>query len=241
MRDRETNRSRGFGFVTFATTDSALKAHANHFLELRGRKMEIKLAVPKGKQLTTPSIVQSHLTHPTTYDPANYAALTEYYRQMQMATPSDNIQNPSVYNDPKAYLDALVAAYTSTYGPDVAAQAAAYYSQFLTTPDSAESNVAAKPLSSDKNDNDTDIAVEKDTVNKNEISESRDQTSVSTSSNIVSSRSQSKSPSRSYKRDENRSSDLRSRRRDRSRSPARSRSPERYSARSNERRYKSRH
>jgi RNA-binding protein Musashi len=238
MRDRETNRSRGFGFVTFATTESALKAHGNHFLELRGRKMEIKLAVPKGKQLTTPAIVQSYPTQSTAYDPANYAALSEYYRQMQMATPSDNIQNPSVYGDPKAYLDALVAAYTSTYGPDVAAQAAAYYSQYLNTPGSVETDIlAAKSLPSDKNDNDTDIAVEKDALNKNEISKSRDQNT----SNNASSRSQSKSPSRSYKRDENRSSDLRSRRRDRSRSPLRSRSPERYSSRSTERRYKSRH
>lgn len=48
MRDKVTGKSRGFGFVTYKTqetTDTALKRTD---LELDGRKLELKLAVPKG-------------------------------------------------------------------------------------------------------------------------------------------------------------------------------------------------
>lgn len=46
MKDRTTGRSRGFGYVTFATTESAEKAlGSSHFLN--GRMLDVKVATPK--------------------------------------------------------------------------------------------------------------------------------------------------------------------------------------------------
>lgn len=56
MKDRATGRSRGFGYVTFATSESAEKAlGSSHFLN--GRMLDIKVATPKesmqGQQVAT--------------------------------------------------------------------------------------------------------------------------------------------------------------------------------------------
>ena len=44
--DRETNRPRGFGFVTFASGEPVAKLCKLHFIELHGKMVEIKAAQP---------------------------------------------------------------------------------------------------------------------------------------------------------------------------------------------------
>jgi RNA recognition motif-containing protein len=162
MRDHATGRSRGFGFVTFATTEGVAKTVAEKFIEYQGRRMEIKPAVPKGRQAPQPSAGAMGFNPAAAagMDPAQYAAMSEYYKSayaMQAAQAAQAGQaaagaNPVLaamtaagYTDPKAYLDAMVQAYTQSYGPEMAAQVAAYYAPYLNIP--AAEGAAASPAS----------------------------------------------------------------------------------------------
>ncbi len=49
LREQGTAKSRGFGFVTFTTVAAANNALSSHHHVIDGRKVESKLAVPKGK------------------------------------------------------------------------------------------------------------------------------------------------------------------------------------------------
>ena len=49
MYDYVTSRPRGFGFVTFANPESASRLLRSKFYELNGRRIEVKLAVPREK------------------------------------------------------------------------------------------------------------------------------------------------------------------------------------------------
>lgn len=47
VKDRDTGRSRGFGFITFATADEAKKALSMDGKEISGRKIRVNLAEDK--------------------------------------------------------------------------------------------------------------------------------------------------------------------------------------------------
>ncbi|GMM33810.1 Hrp1 protein [Saccharomycopsis crataegensis] len=50
MIDKDTRRSRGFGFVTYDSPEAVDNVCQNQYLELKGRRMEIKRAEPRGQQ-----------------------------------------------------------------------------------------------------------------------------------------------------------------------------------------------
>lgn len=52
MRDKATGKSRGFGFVTYTTQETTDEVLKRTDLELDKRKLELKLAVPKGGSVT---------------------------------------------------------------------------------------------------------------------------------------------------------------------------------------------
>ncbi|XP_066164504.1 heterogeneous nuclear ribonucleoprotein 1 isoform X1 [Oryza sativa Japonica Group] len=47
MRNRTTNRARGFGFISFDSHEAVCKILLNRFHNLNGRDVEVKIAVPK--------------------------------------------------------------------------------------------------------------------------------------------------------------------------------------------------
>lgn len=49
IMDRDTGKSRGFGFVTFASADDAEKAIASNGIEILGRIVRIDKAEDKGR------------------------------------------------------------------------------------------------------------------------------------------------------------------------------------------------
>ncbi|KAG2352433.1 hypothetical protein BDR07DRAFT_1313790, partial [Suillus spraguei] len=56
MRDRDTGRSRGFGFVTYGTTEEANNAIANmNEQEVDGRRIKVNLANPRSSATGAPS------------------------------------------------------------------------------------------------------------------------------------------------------------------------------------------
>ncbi|PJF19796.1 Hrp1p [Paramicrosporidium saccamoebae] len=99
MRDRESGRSRGFGFVTFTTYEGAQKACNDADLRIRGRRVEVKLAVPKGRTVSTKSDASNNGSDP-------YAAWTEYFKQY----PEYYEAMMKAYSNP-----ATMAAYYSQY------------------------------------------------------------------------------------------------------------------------------
>ncbi|KAI8389010.1 related to Nuclear polyadenylated RNA-binding protein 4 [Nakaseomyces glabratus] len=52
MLDKDTGRSRGFGFITYDTPDAVDKVCQNKFIDFKGRKIEIKRAAPRHLQKT---------------------------------------------------------------------------------------------------------------------------------------------------------------------------------------------
>lgn len=49
MIDKDTGRSRGFGFITFDSPDAVDRVCVNKFLTLKGKAMEVKRAAPRGQ------------------------------------------------------------------------------------------------------------------------------------------------------------------------------------------------
>ncbi len=216
MRDRETGRSRGFGFVTFAEHSSLQAAAKHQFLEYQGRKMEIKLAVPKGRNMPSQATVMPNM------DPAQYAAMQEYYKAYAASNGSSSmLQMPSasMSSDPKAYMDAMIAAYTAAYGPEMAAAAAAYYAPYLNT------SIPKSASDTQEQSTTSNISPNVDTASASDRSKITRQRSPRRSSSR--SRSRSRSPYDRYSRNggRRRRDDSRDRYHRRGRSSSRSSSP----------------
>jgi cold-inducible RNA-binding protein len=80
LRDRETTRSKGFGFVTFSTKVEARKAAAVSSIELKGRRVDIKLSLPKEKITRKPPGEPSQQQSMSSSPPAYDAHLNDMYR-----------------------------------------------------------------------------------------------------------------------------------------------------------------
>lgn len=77
MIDKDTGRSRGFGFITFDTPDAVDRVCVNKYLTLKGKAMEVKRAEPRG---------QHQLNH------------NQGYHQQQQQPPQQQQQQFNPYN-----------------------------------------------------------------------------------------------------------------------------------------------
>jgi hypothetical protein len=115
MLDKNTGRSRGFGFVTFgnASTAEAVLGKAGN-LTLKGRKIDVKLAVARGKApppvIARPQMKSEHYGNygyaPETKPHAGYEAYDANY-----ASAYGEYYDPNAYYDPSYYDPNLYAGW----------------------------------------------------------------------------------------------------------------------------------
>ena len=123
MKDRETGKSRGFGFVTFGSQVGVQRSCAERDIRILNRPVEVKTAIPKGRITQTQQQGQSQPGQAN--DP--YAAWAEYIKQ---------------YNP--AYYQTVMQAYNYDQTAAMAAIAASYYSQYYQTA-GADASAGATP------------------------------------------------------------------------------------------------
>lgn len=80
--DKESNRPRGFGFLTLDDDKSVEKICKDHFFRINGKQVECKLAQdpPSGQDLTSPNLMSTYPPGYSSYtDPAYYYAYAYCY------------------------------------------------------------------------------------------------------------------------------------------------------------------
>lgn len=105
MLDKDTGRSRGFGFITYDTPDAVDRVCQNKFIEFKGKKIEIKRAEPRQIQKQKAQQQQNQFQmyqNPmmsgfnSMFNPQAmadyYTKMQEYYQQMQQQTGMDYSQ-----------------------------------------------------------------------------------------------------------------------------------------------------
>lgn len=114
MLDKDTGRSRGFGFVTYDSPDAVDRVCQNKFIDFKGKKIEIKRAEPRhmqkqqqmGDGLSTPTGMGNPMAQMyqnpmmggfnPMFNPQAmaeyYQKMQEYYQQMQQQTGMDYTQ-----------------------------------------------------------------------------------------------------------------------------------------------------
>lgn len=114
MLDKDTGRSRGFGFVTYDSPDAVDRVCQNKFIDFKGKKIEIKRAEPRhmqkqqqmGDGMSTPAAMSNPMAQMyqnpmmggfnPMFNPQAmaeyYQKMQEYYQQMQQQTGMDYTQ-----------------------------------------------------------------------------------------------------------------------------------------------------
>ncbi|GAV52824.1 hypothetical protein ZYGR_0AI01060 [Zygosaccharomyces rouxii] len=114
MLDKDTGRSRGFGFVTYDSPDAVDRVCQNKFIDFKGKKIEIKRAEPRhmqkqqqmGDGMSTPAGMANPMAQMyqnpmmggfnPMFNPQAmaeyYQKMQEYYQQMQQQTGMDYTQ-----------------------------------------------------------------------------------------------------------------------------------------------------
>ncbi|WEJ96134.1 hypothetical protein PSN45_003670 [Yamadazyma tenuis] len=79
MLDKESGKSRGFGFITYDSPEAVDRVCVNKYVSLKGKSMEVKRAAPRGQQQP-----QQQQQQPYGYNPySQYGQLQQQQQQQQ--------------------------------------------------------------------------------------------------------------------------------------------------------------
>jgi len=147
MTERESGRSRGFGFVTFHDDESVEKVLAKTH-SIQGKPVEVKRAEPKKVERTRPIILPVPAYFPT---PAGYSAYPMYaspamYGQALAYDPSGYFVAQPVYAPQFVPVEDPAAASTSYDQQQQQQQKQGYYEGSASSPSAASSNSSSNSM-----------------------------------------------------------------------------------------------
>ncbi|ODV77059.1 RNA-binding domain-containing protein [Suhomyces tanzawaensis NRRL Y-17324] len=86
MIDKDTGRSRGFGFITYDSPDAVDRVTVNKYLTLKGKAMEVKRAEPRGQhqqnQAPPPPQTNQYNNYAAAYNPYGQGQYPQQQQQM---------------------------------------------------------------------------------------------------------------------------------------------------------------
>lgn len=86
MIDKDTGRSRGFGFITYDSPDAVDRVCVNKYVTLKGKSMEVKRAAPRGQHQQQQQLQQQQQQQMAAYNPyGQYGQMAAQYGQYSQA------------------------------------------------------------------------------------------------------------------------------------------------------------
>ncbi|KAG7660514.1 uncharacterized protein J8A68_005933 [[Candida] subhashii] len=164
MIDKDTGRSRGFGFITYDSPDAVDRVTVNKYLSLKGKAMEVKRAEPRGQHQQNVLMQQQQQQQQNYYNQYGGASYGQMYPQATAAASTGNMYgqqvNPAMNQEYMRYYQWFM------YQQAQQAQQAAAATAAGQSPTMAESQPAQQPLNPQQQANDPEPEAQQDYNNE---------------------------------------------------------------------------